>query len=104
MTRAQWSGILGSVALVALSAGCAHSNGSETRGAVRLVTNAQDVQGCEKLSQVRLSGAWTKGAGTEELENLVRSKGGNVLLLSGGSGTPSGVAYRCSGGTATGSP
>jgi hypothetical protein len=105
MKRNLVSGVLGGVALVALAAGCAHGNGSEAKDAVRIASSASDVAGCEKLSQVRLSGAWTSGAAKEELQNLVRSKGGNVLLLSGGTGTPSsGVAYRCSGGTSTGSP
>jgi hypothetical protein len=104
MKRNLLSAMVGAVALVALTAGCAHGNGSESKG-VRVVSNSQDVQNCEKLSQVRLAGTWTSGAAKEELENLVRSKGGNVLLLSGGSGTPNaGVAYRCSGGTSTGSP
>jgi hypothetical protein len=53
--------------------------------------------------EVRLTGTWTKGAAREELEKLVRTKGGNVLLLSGGKPTPdSGVAYRCPGGTSAG--
>lgn len=105
MKRNLLSAMVGGAVLVALTAGCAHGNGSESKGSVRVVSNVQDVQNCEKLSQVRLAGTWTSGAAKEELENLVRSKGGNVLLLAGGSGTPnSGVAYRCSGGTSTGSP
>jgi hypothetical protein len=96
MKRNLVSGFSAAVVLTALAAGCAHGNGSE-KARVRVVTNAQEVAGCEKLSQVRLSGTWTSGAGREELESLVRSKGGNVLLLEAGS-SDSGVAYRCSGG------
>jgi hypothetical protein len=95
----------GAVAVAAL-ASCAHGNGSSSGGAgVRVVTNAQDVAGCEKLSNLRLSGTWTSGAAKEELERLVKSKGGNTLLLaSGGATDNSGVAYRCSGGTSSGTP
>ncbi|MGE5278467.1 MAG: hypothetical protein ACM3SU_15845 [Acidobacteriota bacterium] len=97
MKRNLVSGFSAAVVLTALAAaGCAHGNGSE-KASVRVVSNAQEVAGCEKLSQVRLSGTWTSGAGREELESLVRSKGGNVLLLEAGSSN-SGVAYRCSGG------
>jgi len=96
MKRNLISGFSAAVVLTALAAGCAHGNGSE-KASVRVVTNEQEVAGCEKLSQVRLSGTWTSGAGREELESLVRSKGGNVLLLEAGSSN-SGVAYRCSGG------
>jgi len=96
MKRNLVSGFSAAVVLTALAAGCAHGNGSE-KASVRVVTNAQEVAGCEKLSQVRLSGTWTSGAGREELESLVRSKGGNVLLMEAGSAN-SGVAYRCSGG------
>ncbi len=72
---------------------------------MRVVTNSQDVQGCEKLSFVRLSGTWTSGAGRQELQSLVKAKGGNVLLLTGDGGAhDAGVAYRCSGGTGAGSP
>ena len=94
----------GGAVLVALTAaGCAHGNGSASKSAVRVVTSAQDVAGCEKLSQVRLQGTWTSGAAKEELEKLVLAKGGNVLLLGDGSATSnSGVAYRCSGGTSSG--
>jgi len=103
MKRNLLAGVLGAAALVAaVATGCAHGNNS--KGAVRVVNSEQDIAGCEKLSQVRLSGTWTSGAGKEELQKLVASKGGNVLLLSEGKGTPSGVAYRCSGGTAAGAP
>ena len=85
------------LALASLAAGCAHSNAGKE--AVRVVSNAQEVAGCEKLTNVRLSGTWTKGAGQTELENLARSKGGNALLLADQSGN-SGVAYRCAGATA----
>jgi hypothetical protein len=105
MKRNRIAVLAGSLVLGALASGCAHGNGSSASKSVRVVTNSQDVQGCEKLSLVRLSGTWTSGAGREELENLVRAKGGNVLLLSGGAGShDSGVAYRCSGGTGAGSP
>jgi hypothetical protein len=100
MKRNLLAGISGAVVLAVLAAGCAHGNGSE-KASVRVVTNAQEVAGCEKLSQVRLSGTWTSGAGREELESLVRSKGGNVLLLDGANAN-SGVAYRCSGGGGAG--
>ena len=96
MKRNLIAGFSAAAVLAALAAGCAHGNGSE-KASVRVVTNAQEVAGCERLSQVRLSGTWTTGAGREELESLVRSKGGNVLLLQGGS-SDSGVAYRCAGG------
>ena len=95
---------IGIFAAAALAAGCAHSNGSESATAVRVVNDTQAVAGCERVTEVRLSGAWTKGAAVGELENLARSKGGNVLLLSAGSGTPtSGIAYRCTGGAGGGS-
>ncbi len=78
-------GLIGSAAAIlavaSLVGGCAHGNGASGKKAVRVVSNAQDVTGCEKLTQVRLSGTWTKSAGKAELESLVRSKGGNVLLL-----------------------
>ena len=73
-------------AVLAAAAGCASGNGSES-GPVRVATNAQDVAGCEKLTQVRLQGTWTAGAGRAELEKLVSAKGGNVLLLTDGSST-----------------
>jgi hypothetical protein len=101
MKRNPWTGILTAAALAA-SVACAHGNGASGKDGVRVVANAQDVAGCEKLSQVKLSGTWTSGAGKEELENLVRSKGGNVLLLPNGS-TDSGTAYRCAGATVNGS-
>ena len=95
---------VGAVAVAALAA-CAHGNGSSESAGVRVVTNAQDVAGCEKLSNLRLSGTWTSGAAKGELERLVKSKGGNTLLLaSGGATDNSGVAYRCSGGTSSGTP
>jgi len=97
MKRNHLAGI-GIAAMIAASAACAHGNGASGTDAVRVVTNAQDVAGCEKLSQVKLSGTWTSGAGKAELENLVRSKGGNVLLMSTGS-KDSGTAYRCAGAT-----
>ncbi|MGH9367151.1 MAG: hypothetical protein ACRD3M_05705 [Thermoanaerobaculia bacterium] len=104
MKRNLLAAVAGGVTL-ALAAGCAHGNGSASAAGVRIATNAQDVAGCEKLTQVRLSGTLTAAAAREELQNLVRSKGGNVLLIAGGEGTPSsGVAYRCSGGTTSGSP
>ena len=90
-------------AALVLGAACAHGNGSASAGDVRVATNAQDVAGCEKLSQVRLQGTWTSGAGRSELQRLVSGKSGNVLLLSGGA-TNEGVAYRCAGGTSAGSP
>jgi hypothetical protein len=96
----------GAVAVAALSA-CAHGNGSSSGGgSVRVVTNAQDVASCEKLSNLRLSGTWTTGAAKEELERLVKTKGGNVLLIGSSTGATdhSGVAYRCSGGTTSGTP
>ncbi len=89
---------IGVAAALAASVACAHGNGASGKDGVRVVTNAQDVAGCEKLSQVKLSGTWTSGAGKEELESLVRSKGGNVLLMPNGS-TDSGIAYRCAGAT-----
>jgi len=93
----------GGALLTALAAGCAHGNGSESKAAVRVVTNAQDVAGCEKLTQVRLQGTWTASAAKEELEKLVQSKGGNVLLIGNATTTSnSGTAYRCSGGANTG--
>ena len=104
MKRGVIRGFAAILAVGGLAAGCAHGNGASGKSAVRVVTSAQDVTGCEKLTQVRLSGTWTKSGGQGELEQMVRSKGGNVLFLSDGSGTPSGVAYRCSGGAATGAP
>ena len=78
-------GLIGSAAAIlavaSLVGGCAHGNAASSKEAVRVVSNAQDVAGCEKLTQVRLSGTWTKSAGKTELESLARSKGGNVLLL-----------------------
>ncbi len=91
------------VAALAVVAACAHGNGSASAGSVRVATSAQDVAGCEKLTQVRLQGTWTSGAGREELQKLVSAKGGNVLLLSNGTSN-SGVAYRCAGGSSAGSP
>jgi len=96
------SGLLGSLAVTALAAGCAHGNGAESKNGVRIASVAQEVAGCEKLTDVRLAGTWTSGAGKQELVNLVRAKGGNVLLLTQGSGTPSGTAYRCSDVASTG--
>jgi hypothetical protein len=87
------------LALGGFAAGCAHSNAASGKEAVRVVSNTQDVAGCEKLTNVRLSGTWTRGAGQTELEKLARAKGGNVLLLADESGS-SGVAYRCAGATA----
>jgi hypothetical protein len=103
MKRDLRTGIVIAAALAA-SAACAHGNGASSQNAdVRVVTSAQDVAGCEKLTNVKLSGTWTSGAGKSELEDLVRSKGGNVLLMEGGSSN-SGVAYRCTGaGIKTGS-
>jgi len=102
MMRDRLTGIVAAAALVAVSA-CAHGNGASGTNAVRVVTSAQDVAGCDKLTNVKLSGTWTSGAGKAELEDLVRSKGGNVLLLENGSSN-SGVAYRCAGaGIKTGS-
>ncbi|HTO88341.1 MAG TPA: hypothetical protein VMR54_12540 [Thermoanaerobaculia bacterium] len=95
--------VAGALALGALAGACAHASSSASPGGVRVVSDAQDATGCEKLSEVRLTGTWTSAGAREELENLVRSKGGNVLLLSGGKATPdSGVAYRCAGGTSAG--
>ena len=102
MKTIRWTGVVGSAIAVALSMGCAHGNGSSEKSAVRVVHNAQDVAGCEKLSQVRLAGTWTAGAGLEELERLTRTKGGNTLLV--GTASNEGTAYRCAGGPATGSP
>ena len=102
MRKGILSMMAGSFALAALAAGCAHGNGASGKNAVRVVTSAQDVTGCEKLTQVRLSGTWTKSGGKAELEELVRSKGGNLLLLDASEN--SGVAYRCAGGTGTGAP
>ena len=90
------------VSLAVLAAGCAHENGNaaaEARGGVRMAATEQDVQGCEKISEVRVNGTWTKGAARTELQNLTKSKGGNVLLMSS-KDTSSGYAYRCTGGTA----
>lgn len=102
MNRDRLMGIVAVAALAAVSA-CAHGNGASAKNVVRIATSAQEVAGCEKLSNVKLSGTWTSGAGKAELEDLVRSKGGNVLLLENGSSS-SGVAYRCAGtGVNTGS-
>ena len=104
MKRNRLAGLVGGAAWIALSAACAHGNGSSAssgKSDVRVVRNAQDVAGCEKLSQVRLAGTWTAGGGLEELERLTRTKGGNTLLVAG---TNEGVAYRCAGGPATGAP
>jgi hypothetical protein len=83
--------IAGAAVLTAAGA-CAHNNGSE-KTAVRVVTSSQDVSGCEKVSNLRLSGTWTAGLAKEELERLAQTKGGNTLLM--GSDSNSGVAYRC---------
>ena len=101
MKRIRIAGVVGGAIAVALSIGCAHGNGTSEKADVRVVHNAQDVAGCEKISQVRLSGTWTSGAGLDELQRLTRTKGGNTLLVGGGSNE--GTAYRC-GGAATGSP
>jgi hypothetical protein len=82
------------------AAGCAHGNGntaSAAPGAVRLASNESEVSGCERLSEVRVSGTWTKSAAREELRTLAKSKGANVLLVQ--SNGTDGYAYRCSGGT-----
>jgi ABC-type oligopeptide transport system substrate-binding subunit len=89
-------------AFLAALAACAHGNGSAEKSTVRVVTNAQDVSSCEKLSAVRLQGTWTTGSAKEALEKMVQEKGGNVLLLGGSSEPNSGVAYRCSAGTGGG--
>lgn len=103
MKRNLFSPIVGALALVTLAGACAHASSSASTGRVRLVSNAPDVSGCERLSEVRLTGTWTSGGAREELENLVRPKGGNVLLMAGGKATPdSGVTYRCPGGTSAG--
>ena len=101
MKRIRIAGVVGSAIAVALSVGCAHGNGTSEKADVRVVHNAQDVAGCEKISQVRLAGTWTSGAGLSELERLTRTKGGNTLLVGGSN---EGTAYRCSGGPAAGSP
>jgi hypothetical protein len=102
MKRNRLAGIVAAAAVVAVSA-CAHGNGASETSAVRVVTNSQEVTGCEKLTNVKLSGTWTSGAGKAELEDLVRSKGGNVLLIENGSSS-AGTAYRCTGaGVKTGS-
>lgn len=104
MKRKSLAGFAAGLCLVALAAGCAHGSGAAPQAGVRVVADARDVAGCEKLSEVRLTGTWTRGAAREELAGLVRSKGGNVLLLTGGAGSPnSGVAYRCAGGTSAAS-
>jgi hypothetical protein len=104
MKRGLIGGFAAILAAGGLAAGCAHGNAASGKSAVRVVTNAQEVAGCEKLTLVRLSGTWTKSGGKGELEEMVRAKGGNVLLLSEGTGAPNGVAYRCSGGAASGAP
>jgi hypothetical protein len=86
-------------AAVVTAAGCAHGNGSGAAGGVRVVASEQEVAGCEKVAEVRVSGTWTKGAAREELRSLAQAKGANALVVSNGSGT-SGLAYRCSGGAA----
>jgi hypothetical protein len=104
MNRIRLAGVVGSAAAVALLLGCAHGNGSSAssgKSEVRVVRNAQDVAGCEKVGIVRLAGTWTAGSGLEELERLARTKGGNTLLVGGSN---EGTAYRCSGSPAAGAP
>lgn len=86
-----------SVLVAAATPACAHRNGSAAPSeGVRVVTSAQELSGCEKLSGLRVVGASNRGEAQAELERLAKSSGGNVLLVpESGDGT-SGAAYRCS--------
>ena len=92
------SGVLaGAIAVVAV--GCAHGNGNAAASnGVRIAASDQEVSGCERIAEVRVSGAWTKNAAREELRQLAKSKGANVVVV--GSNGTDGYAYRCSGATA----
>jgi hypothetical protein len=82
------------VVAAALAAGCAHvSVGDPSLRPVRVTSNEADVQGCEMISRLR-AGAGTQKEIQAELENLTRSREGNVLLVSESEGS-NGVAYRC---------
>jgi hypothetical protein len=93
------SSFLLSAAIVAaaLAAGCAHvSVGDPSLKPVRVTTNEADVQGCQMISKLR-AGAGSQREVRAELENLTRSREGNVLLVSGTEGSE-GFAYRCGSG------
>jgi hypothetical protein len=50
MKRNLFSSVAGALDLVALAEACAHAGSAAARSGVRVVSNAQDVLGCEKLS------------------------------------------------------
>lgn len=85
------------IVTAALAAGCAHvSVGDPSMKPVRVTHNEADVQGCQMISRLR-AGTGTQKEVQAELENLTRSRDGNVLLVSEGEGS-NGVAYRCTNG------
>jgi hypothetical protein len=91
----KWNSGVAIAVLLAAAAGCATegaANGS--KNGVRITNNATEVAGCEKVTEVRVNGAWTRGAARSELSALARSAGANTLLLEGEKPT-SGLAYRC---------
>jgi hypothetical protein len=83
------------IVAAALAAGCAHvSVGDPSLKPVRVTTNEADVQGCQMISRLRAR-TGTQEEVQAELENLTRSREGNVLLVTESEGS-NGVAYRCS--------
>lgn len=89
--------------LIAASTACAHSNGAAA-GAVRVALNAQDVQGCDKVTVLKVQGSmWTRHRAIEEMQALAKEKGANTLLVAESGSPSSGVAYRCSAGTSASS-
>jgi hypothetical protein len=94
----------GLAAAIAVAAGaCAHDNGAAGKGGVRIAGSSQEVQGCDRIAEVRLQGTWTRSQAVAELQSLAQGKGANVLLLTDSGASSSGIAYRCSSGTSAGS-
>lgn len=82
------------IVTAALAAGCASVTvGDPSLKPVRVTRNEADVQGCQMISRLR-AGTGSQKEVQAELENLTRSRDGNVLLVSEGEGS-NGVAYRC---------
>jgi hypothetical protein len=90
----RWNSGLAIAALLAAAAGCATEAASGPKNGVRITDNASEVAGCEMVTEVKVTGAWTRGAARNELIQLARSAGANALLLEGEKPT-SGLAYRC---------
>lgn len=92
--KRSYSILAAALVTAALAAGCAHvSVGDPSLKPVRVTSNEADVQGCQMISRLR-AGAGTQKEIQAELENLTRSREGNVLLVSESEGS-NGVAYRC---------